>query len=464
MEKKKFYNQLWFAWVCMFIFPLQPLAIYLFIKNKYHHKILRYGICILFGLVFIQVLSGNLYEVKEVGVVQESEEQPQESLESMAPLEEIEKEENTQEEVQETSQPEQEVAEESVSGASEIYFIDTGNSDAILIINEGKAMIIDGGDNDDESFLVDYLKNQRITELEYVIATHSHSDHVGALDAVVSSFDVKTVFVANGDADTKTYRDFINAAIHKGLSPSVPLEDKQFALGSGYFTVMNTNGGSDANNQSLVVEYVNGQDKMLFMGDAETEVENEILAQVSEVDLLKVGHHGSRTSTSKAFLDKVNPTYAVITCGKDNKYGHPHQETMSKLEGIEVHRTDECGSIIFKSTGSSIVTDCGSASLSAGKKEESTSDSSSTYSGTTSNSGNTSSSVIASGNNTPNSDVGTSSVTQPSQSNSSQTVYWTPNGKSYHTTSNCSTLSRSKVIHSGTISESGKLDPCDKCH
>lgn len=109
-------------------------------------------------------------------------------------------------------------------GQSEIHFIDTGNSDAILIINDGEAMLIDGADNDDEEFLVRYLKDHGITELEYLIATHAHADHVGGLDAVVSNLHVNTVFVANGDADTKTYRDFINAVMDKGLTPSVPLE------------------------------------------------------------------------------------------------------------------------------------------------------------------------------------------------------------------------------------------------
>lgn len=344
---------------------------------------------------------------------------------------------------------------------SQIHFIDTGNSDAILIINDGEAMLIDGGENNDEEFIVKYLKDQGVTELEYLINTHAHADHVGGLDAVVDNLHVNTVFVANGDADTKTYRDFINAVMNKGLTPSVPLEDSVFPLGSAYFKVMNTNGGSDTNNESLVVEYVNGEDKVLLMGDAEEEVEKEILSRLEKVDLLKVGHHGSRTSTSLAFLQKVNPTYAVITCGANNDYGHPHQETMTKLEGIEVHRTDECGSVIFKSTGHGITTECQGASLTPGSKApKDEGGSSGKVSSSTSNStsSNTSSSTSSATSTTADKVTANNAVT------TSETVYWTPKGKSYHKTDECSSLVNSKVILSGTISESGKNDPCDRCY
>lgn len=351
---------------------------------------------------------------------------------------------------QNTTGTKQEVA----AKESQIHFIDTGNSDAILIINDGEAMLIDGGENDDEEFLVKYLNNQGVTELEYLIATHPHADHVGGLDAIVDNLHVNTIFVANGDADTKTYRDFINSAMNKGLTPSVPLEDSQFPLGSAYFKVMNTDGGSDANNQSLVVEYVNGEDKALFMGDAEKEVEDEILSKVEQVDLLKVGHHGSRTSTSEAFLKKVNPTYAVITCGTGNSYGHPHKETLDKLQGIEIHRTDECGSIVFKSTGHGVTTDCKGGDLTPGVEEVSDESEEDMDSPASSNA--QTSQAAAS------EEKQTSSVSE-SPSNT-EIVYWTPKGKSYHKTDKCSALVKSKTILSGTISESGKTDPCDRCY
>lgn len=318
---------------------------------------------------------------------------------------------------------------------SQIHFIDTGNSDAILIVNDGKAMLIDGGDNDDETLVVDYLKAQGIKELDYVIASHPHADHIGGLDSVIDNYKIGYLLVANGDSETATYRDFINAAIHKGLTPSVPLEGKQFPLGEGYFTVLNTNGGHDTNNQSLVVTYVNGEDTVLLMGDAEKEVEEEILSQMQDVDVLKLGHHGSRSSTTQAFLNAVDPEYGVITVGSDNKYGHPHQETMNKLGDIEIHRSDECGDIVFTSTGNGITTDCTKGSYTPGTKEDGKSET-----------------------------IKDTPAVKPTQESNTATVYWTPNGKSYHTTKSCSTLSRSKTILSGTLSESGKNDPCDACN
>lgn len=243
---------------------------------------------------------------------------------------------------------------------TEIHFINTDNSDSILIKGE-KNVLIDGADNDDEDFLVNYIKKEGILELDYIIATHSHADHIGGLDSVVKNLDVNTVFVSNGSSDTKTYKDFINALANKKLFPSVPLEDTKFDLGNGaYMQFFNTNGGSDTNNQSLVTLYINGNDKFLFTGDADTETEDEILSKLPDINVLKIGHHGSRTSSSEEFLDKTKPEYAVITVGKDNKYGHPHKATMEKVRNrnIEVHRTDECKDIIFTSTSNGVTTSC----------------------------------------------------------------------------------------------------------
>ncbi|HGM3509212.1 TPA: ComEC/Rec2 family competence protein [Clostridioides difficile] len=324
-----------------------------------------------------------------------------------------------------------------------IHFINTGNSDAILIQDGKTFTLIDGGDNDDENLMVNYLKNQGVKDIKYLIATHSHADHLGGLDSVVKNFNIENVFVSNGSAETKSYRDFINALANKDLSPSVPLENNKFYLEDSYFEVLNTNGGDTTNEQSLVLVYTNGNDKVLFTGDAEEGTEKEILPKLDKVDLLKVAHHGSRSSSSQEFLDKVNPEYAVLLVGKGNSYGHPHQETMNKLEkmGVKVHRSDECSDIIFESTGDGVFTSCKDGSYNRGVRED----------------GN----YEKSNNNTTKTE---SSNKEQNTSNSAEVVYFTPKGKSYHSTKNCSGLSRSKKILSGTITESKKNDPCDICY
>ena len=321
---------------------------------------------------------------------------------------------------------------------SELHFIDTGNSDAILIKNNNKFALIDGGDNDDEERVVSYLKNQGVKELEYIFATHPHADHIGGLDAVVNDIPVKNVYVSNGDADSKTYSDFIYAMANKGLSPSVPLLNSEFKLGSSKFKVISAANEKDPNNNSLVLEYVNGNDKVLLMGDAEEKIEREL--NVSDVDLLKVGHHGSRSSSSSSFIDKINPKYAVILVGANNKYGHPHKETMDTLasKNIEIHRSDECGHIVFKSSGNGLSVDCKVSAYTP--------------------------SINTNSENTNIKPDKNSTITTIVEDNTKgDIVYWTSNGKSYHSTKFCPTLSRSKTINSGTQAESGKYDPCDRC-
>lgn len=332
---------------------------------------------------------------------------------------------------------------------AEIHFINTGNSDAILIKQGSLSALIDGGENGDESAVVSYLKEQGVNELEYVFATHPDADHIGGLDAVINSISVKNVFVSNGDADTKTYSDFINAIANKGLTPSVPLLNSEFELGSSKFKVLSVANTNDPNNNSLVLLYTNGNDKVLFTGDAGQEIENSL--DVGDIDLLKVGHHGSKTSTSSSFIAKTKPEYAVLLVGENNRYNHPDSEVMNILKNnnIEIHRTDECGHIVFKSSGNGLTVDCKEGSYNAGENEESN---------TSNNSSVDEENVAVVPTPAPQ------PVTEPEPSTGGGIVYWTPSGKSYHTTDGCSTLSRSKTILSGTQAESGKSDPCDRCH
>ena len=249
-----------------------------------------------------------------------------------------------------------------------IHFINTGNSDAILIENQGYFAMIDTGDTDDDVKVKSYLQKQGVKRLEYLVLTHYHADHIGGADTLLSDFEVGTTLVPNGDANTQVYRDYINALSHKGLKPSVPLEGAKFELGSATLTVYNTAGGNrNENNNSLVVVYENGEDKALFTGDAEAEVENQL--SIGDIELLKVGHHGSKTSSSPSFINQIQPEYAVILTGQPNQYGHPHQESLSLFEskGIPVYRTDEQGDIVFTSTGHGFETELSPGSYTPGQ-------------------------------------------------------------------------------------------------
>ena len=263
------------------------------------------------------------------------------------------------------------VIEEEEFTEATVHFINTGNSDAILIVQDDKSVLIDAGDDDDESLIVNYLESLEMKKIDYLVNTHPDSDHCGGLDAVINNFEIGTFFVGNGSVDSQTYTDAINTAANRGINPSVPMEESKIELTSNsYIQFFNTDGGSDSNESSLVTLFVNGEDKFLLTGDAGAETENKILSKMQDVDVLKIGHHGSNNSTTQSFLDNVNPEYAVILTGK-NSYGHPHAEVLSRLESanIEIHRSDECGDIIFKSTGEGVFTGCKEGSYLANDKE-----------------------------------------------------------------------------------------------
>lgn len=333
-----------------------------------------------------------------------------------------------------------------------VHFISTGNSDSILIEDNGKYALIDGADNDDESVIVNYLNSQGVKELEYLILTHPDADHCGGLDAVVKNFTIKNVFVGNGNADTKTYQDFYSACINKQLQPSVPLQDKTFTLGNGSFQFFNqTSQRDNANDNSLVALYTIGSNKFLFMGDSGKEVEADLpLDKIGKVDVLKVGHHGSKSSSSDSFIKSVSPKNAVICCGKNNKYGHPHQETLDVLSknNIATYRTDLNGTVIAMSDGKNVtIKTSNTASQDTISKSNN---------GNSSSTNNKKSTTPTTTNNNPSKTVDTSN-------NKSQTVYVTKTGKKYHQ-DGCASLSKSKIAINKDDAEKEGYTPCSKCN
>lgn len=236
-------------------------------------------------------------------------------------------------------------------------YVGQGDSEFIELPN-GQTLLIDAGPNDAGSNVVDYIKSLGYTSIDYVVATHPHEDHIGGMDDVINAFDIGDVYMPRASTDTKTYENLLDAISEKNLVV--------FTAHDGVSLIDNDNlsvkmvapvsdSYDDLNNYSAVIRIEYGETSFLFTGDAEDVSEEEITDNV-QADVLKVGHHGSDSSTTNDFLERVNPSIAVISCGKDNKYGHPAESTVKKLndKGIKVLRTDELGTIIISSDGSEV--------------------------------------------------------------------------------------------------------------
>lgn len=240
-----------------------------------------------------------------------------------------------------------------------VHYIDVGQADCALLECDGEFILIDGGNVEDSSLVVSYLEKQGVQELEAVICSHAHEDHVGGLPGVLAVYPTEAVYAPTSTYSSNCFDDFLYYTDQQGLSVTIPQVGDTLSFGGATAKVLGpVQSYADPNNTSIVLKVTYGQTSFLFTGDMETSAETDLLDSGAKVsaDVLKVGHHGSDTSTGYRFLYEVQPTYAVISVGEGNSYGHPNEVTLSRLEdaGCTIYRTDKLGHIIAHSDGTNI--------------------------------------------------------------------------------------------------------------
>ena len=242
----------------------------------------------------------------------------------------------------------------------ELHMIDIGQGDSILIRTSGGNILIDAGPGKSEDELKAYLASLSITEFEYAIFTHMDEDHIGGADMIMTDYTVSNVLMPDADADTKTYLKMIEAIEASEAVVTKTDSGDQYTIGSMTLTVLSPVEGkkyNNKNNYSIVIRLDFGETSIMLTGDAEEEVEEQLLqlygTDMLDCDILKVGHHGSESSSTIEFLEAVTPEFALISCGEGNTYGHPHSITITNLTaiGADIYRTDEIGSIILTTDG-----------------------------------------------------------------------------------------------------------------
>lgn len=256
---------------------------------------------------------------------------------------------------------------QSIQGAEnsfQVHYIDVGQGDCSLIMCDGKTMLIDAGENGHETTVINYLRSLGIDRLDYIIASHQHSDHIGGLPEVIEEFGMDTIIMPRlteiQTPTNSTYTAFLKAIQASDAKVVSSKVGASYTLGSATFDILGpvTNDAEDINNMSVVVKLTYGENTFLFTGDAEKEEEREIITTGADLDcdVLKVGHHGSGTSSGTNFLDAVTPEICVIQVGADNDYGHPHENIVERIMKYsdEVYRTDICGSIVIGSDGKNL--------------------------------------------------------------------------------------------------------------
>jgi len=248
------------------------------------------------------------------------------------------------------------------TGVLEISYLDVGQGDAVYIKVNDFDILIDAGPKSDSDKLMQQLEEKNIDDFEIVIATHPHEDHIGGMTKVFEKYDVKSFYMPKATNTTKTFENMMKAVSNEGLNVNVIKEGTSFELGEGaridvYSPIQESY--DDLNDYSPIMKLTYGNKAFIFTGDAEKVAEEEVVKKYAnelKADVIKFGHHGSSTSSTKEFIEAISPKYGIISCGLDNSYGHPHRETLKIIEkmGIEAYRTDKEGQITITSDGNNI--------------------------------------------------------------------------------------------------------------
>lgn len=259
------------------------------------------------------------------------------------------------------------VTQQVAEGELMLTMIDVGQADSFLLMQDGKTALVDCGKRSTGKNVVEYLNSIGVTKLDYVFGTHPHEDHMGGMYEVISNFEIGQIIipkVEKGVVTSNWYMKLMNEISTNNYNVIYPDVEAVYELGDAYIQVLGpvTKFPTDINNYSTVLKVSFGEMDVIMTGDAEKEVEEEILAygHYLDAEILKVGHHGSDTSTTEELLDAISPDYALISAGLGNKHEHPTKSTMEKLEerNIEVYRTDENGTVTAIITSNNVEFNC----------------------------------------------------------------------------------------------------------
>ncbi len=248
----------------------------------------------------------------------------------------------------------------SAAAQTRIHVLDVGQGLSVLVESQGHYMLYDGGDRDKSSYVVSYLKQEDISSLDYVIASHYDSDHLNGVVGALNVFPVDQVLSPDYTTDTRVYNSFCSLIETKQIPQKQPAVGTSYVLGDAVFQILSPSGTdySDVNNYSVAIRITDGDKSFLITGDAEAVSEAEMCRTGLELesDVYIVGHHGSGSSSTWELLQNVTPEYAIVSCGTGNSYGHPHIETMEKLQAMDIRlfRTDKQGTVVASTDGISI--------------------------------------------------------------------------------------------------------------